>query len=197
MVASRSEPFRAVRLPLLPPHARPSIAMSSEDHTLEPNFIFGLTTTLSNSCLFMSDEKIVYHAAGVLVIHDTVNKSQEYLYPNDRLKVITAMDINKGRYDERSDDITFTGVVFGYRWSRWIRWLFGLPTPTTLFGTARSFSALRVFSPFFVFNTSILLSFSVSLNNYYIFIIFTLTCQYFRELVYFESYAVVGFSRYP
>jgi len=71
---------------------------SSEIHSLEPKYFFGLTTGLSNNCLFLNDEKLVYHASGVIVLHDYSNNSQKFIYLNEPQKVITTMDINNNRY---------------------------------------------------------------------------------------------------
>lgn len=71
---------------------------SSEIHSLEPKYFFGLTTGLSNNCLFLNDEKLVYHASGVIVIHDYSNNSQKFVYLNEPQKVITTMDINNNKY---------------------------------------------------------------------------------------------------
>jgi energy-converting hydrogenase Eha subunit H len=74
--------------------ADPVMTSSEDEYSLEPNFIFGLTTMPSNSCLFQTDDKVIYRSSGVLAIHDVEQKSQRFLHMNDRLKVITAMDIN-------------------------------------------------------------------------------------------------------
>jgi len=71
---------------------------SSEIHSLEPKYFFGLTIGLSNNCLFISDEKLVYHASGVIVIHDYSNNSQKFVYLNEPQRVITTMDINNNKY---------------------------------------------------------------------------------------------------
>jgi len=71
---------------------------SSEIHSVEPKYFFGLTTGLSNNCLFLNDEKLVYHASGVIVIHDYSNNSQKFVYLNEPQKVITTMDINNNKY---------------------------------------------------------------------------------------------------
>lgn len=70
---------------------------SSEIHSLEPKYFFGLTTGLSNNCLFINDDKLVYHASGVIVIHDYSNNSQKFVNLNEPQKVITTMDINNNK----------------------------------------------------------------------------------------------------
>lgn len=74
-----------------------SVIPQSEPN-LEPKFFFGLNAGLSNSCFFVNDDLIVYRAAGVIVIHDTTNNSQKFVYLNDAQKTITTMDINNHRY---------------------------------------------------------------------------------------------------
>lgn len=70
---------------------------SSQTHTLVPKFVFGLTPGLADNCLFLNDEKIIYHATGVLVVHDTSNNSQKFVHLNEPQKTVTTMSLNNGK----------------------------------------------------------------------------------------------------
>ncbi|VVC42397.1 WD40/YVTN repeat-like-containing domain,WD40-repeat-containing domain [Cinara cedri] len=71
--------------------------VSSGVRSLEPQYYFGLTVGSGNNCFFLNDEKIVYRAAGVIVVHDLLNHSQQYVYLTDSQKTITTMDLNHGK----------------------------------------------------------------------------------------------------
>lgn len=71
----------------------------SEIYSLEPKFVFGLTPGLSNNCFFLNDYNIIYHAAGVLVIHDISVNSQHFIYLKEPQKIITTMELNNTKYE--------------------------------------------------------------------------------------------------
>jgi len=65
--------------------------------TLEPKFIFGFATGSSKNCVFLNDKKIIYHASGVLVVHDLTNNSQQIIRMNDPQKIVTLMELNNNK----------------------------------------------------------------------------------------------------
>jgi len=71
-----------------------------ETQYLVPKFFFGLTTGMADNCLFLNDDKIVYHASGVIVIHDISNNSQKFVPLNEPEKMITTMDLSNGKYGD-------------------------------------------------------------------------------------------------
>lgn len=70
-------------------------------YSLEPKFLFGMTQGLSNNCFFLNDNNIIYNAAGVLVIHNISSNIQKFLYLKDPQKIITTMELNNAKYDNR------------------------------------------------------------------------------------------------
>ncbi|XP_050424212.1 cilia- and flagella-associated protein 57-like [Adelges cooleyi] len=62
--------------------------------SLEPKFIFGLTTGLKGNCVFLNDDEILYPVSGVLVIHNITSHTQRYIHLIDSQKTITAMTLS-------------------------------------------------------------------------------------------------------
>lgn len=86
--------------------------MEEQISSIEPMHFFGLTTSVSsNSCLFLTDEKIVYHASGLIIIQNTVDHSQKFMYLNEPLKVITTMELNAGKYDDNTLNSTCIKIL--------------------------------------------------------------------------------------
>lgn len=65
---------------------------------LHPKFLFGLTTNVTDNCLYWNDNVIVYPASGNIVIYDLKNSSQRFIKLPEYGCVITAMDINVIKY---------------------------------------------------------------------------------------------------
>lgn len=72
---------------------------SSEPHSLVPKYVYGLTVGLTDNCMFVNEEKIIYPASGVIVVHDTLNDSQEFVNLKKPQGRITAMDLDIKKYD--------------------------------------------------------------------------------------------------
>lgn len=66
--------------------------------TLEPKFLFGLTTLVNGNCLFLNENEIIYPAAGVLIIYDISRHKQKYIRLAEPQKVITAMALCINKY---------------------------------------------------------------------------------------------------
>lgn len=86
---------------------------SREVQALEPQYIFGLTVGSGNNCFFLNNDKIVYRASGVLVIHDIPGHSQRYVYLADSKKTITTMDLSHNKYGPVANDKTRAGGAPG------------------------------------------------------------------------------------
>lgn len=69
----------------------------SDVYSLDPKFVFGLNPGLSNNCFFLNDDNIIYHAAGVLVIHNILYNTQKFVYLREPQKIITTMELNNAK----------------------------------------------------------------------------------------------------
>ncbi|XP_025200516.1 LOW QUALITY PROTEIN: cilia- and flagella-associated protein 57-like [Melanaphis sacchari] len=72
---------------------------SSPTLDLEPKFVFGITNNVPGNCLYWKNDVIVYPAMSVIVIYNTKDNTQKFIYLTEgSRRVITAMDLNTNNH---------------------------------------------------------------------------------------------------
>lgn len=70
-------------------------------HVLEPKFLFGMTAGMAGSCLFVDDDRIMYNAAGVLIVHNIATNTQHFVHLKEPQRRVTTIALNNGKYVPR------------------------------------------------------------------------------------------------
>lgn len=70
-------------------------------HLLEPKFLFGMASGMAGSCLFVDDDRIMYNAAGVLIVHNIATNSQHFVHLKEPQKRVTTIALNNEKYVHR------------------------------------------------------------------------------------------------
>lgn len=72
--------------------------MTALPTNLKPKHLFGLTTNVTDNCLYWNDNVIVYPASGNIVIYNLKTCSQKFIKLMESRSVVTAMDIDVIKY---------------------------------------------------------------------------------------------------